>query len=1194
MSNDFYTPTNVPVTQSRGSSSTIRAEFAAIEEGFAKLPTLSQVWGASGNYVVAGGTADAWTASIAATYVTAYVDGMAIRVKFAAANTSAAPTINLNALGAKQICSETGAPLSAGDISAGMQVTLIYNSTYGKFQMVLGSGASAAAGSAAAAAASAAAAAASAAAAAASELNAADSETNAALSEANAAASAVTAETARDAAMLAGHLYTTIASGLASTSSGDYFSVPASDDDTFVTLYLNTAGVAVAIATYPSLTAVQSVLGEPNTATTLLDDEPEGLAVDVTTVDLANSVKVVDAATPANDFDGQLYTLLASTCFPNAKIVTLEDGSLGWSDHNLIFNATGFNSANWVRTSITASALSAGLSTLAATASPASLRAGVQQFQVGFYHVASFIAKAGTAPYGYLKFEATTTLIAYFKLSDGTLGTVDAGLTANIYTTYEDGSPLPTGEYRCVAYRQVPAAAASCNAHWGLADANASTAVTIGRTGFLRRSAASYGVKPTQYIDTTAGQKYGIPYDWSQGVRTVLVEEFLGRYRGKFGDDLTNAAHTKTNCTAALDQTGPHGEPCSSLLATGANATCLQTITSGSTSNTFQARVKRLVGTGSVFITADGGGTWTDVTALINSTGYVVVYTHRTGTTTVNYGFKIATSGDKIAVALACPNEQAFLSSPYPTQDPGGSFYQRSADAMRVPYTKFHTGTSYTGFFDFYFGEDPAGVEAFAGFKGASDFHYIAMAESVACEKFSTVGGTTYRNWIADKPTDRRVQGCLRVKANDIASSVNGFGECYDNRPGVGTLDNVFIGNGSHQVFLRRILIVPRALADDDLANFRFSGSGADARYLADKKVAKQGEVAGTLINREPSVEVLSDDTLRSVISVMFMQTCSTNLTGNPELPGRLVRNVFTFDKTTRRLTSNTGQVVVQQQGSWAGGLGHTQGGKQIKVKSGAKKGRLLLLYTQLDSAAGTLTPDWRRIYCKYSDDNGTTWSAPAIVYDPGSGNFAVTCEGDYAEIATGTFAGRIVVPFYVAGGCGVLYSDDKGTTWTAGTLINAGSEPTVHLLPDGTTLVMTMRQEAAPWRTYATSTNGGATWTASSNFVGFNGDKVSMSMVQNDPDGGQGLYGQQLLIGARISNPGVVLYRSKFTVEEMIGATLTPSGAGFYPLGQIRATGYASAKRLSGGYVAIGYESTPTADPNNICEIRLMVVSWP
>jgi len=181
MSNSYFTPTSVPATNTRGVSANIRGEIASIEAGFDKLPTPAQLWGYSGNYAVAAGSVNAWTASIATAYLTSYVDGMQIRVKFAAANTTTEPTINLNTLGNKVIATESGSALGTGDIAAGMIATLTYNSTSGKFHMTATAVANAgsATASAAAAAASQAAAAASAAAAAASAASAATSATNA-------------------------------------------------------------------------------------------------------------------------------------------------------------------------------------------------------------------------------------------------------------------------------------------------------------------------------------------------------------------------------------------------------------------------------------------------------------------------------------------------------------------------------------------------------------------------------------------------------------------------------------------------------------------------------------------------------------------------------------------------------------------------------------------------------------------------------------------------------------------------------------------------------------------------------------------------------------------------------------------------------------------------------------------------------
>lgn len=122
----------------------VNAALDLVSAGFEKLPSPYAVWSGSQNYVAAGGAADAWTAAVASTLLTSYVDGLQIRVKFGAANTVTAPTINLNGLGAKTIASESGTLLMPGDIAAGMIATLTYSATSGKFQVTQTSVASAA------------------------------------------------------------------------------------------------------------------------------------------------------------------------------------------------------------------------------------------------------------------------------------------------------------------------------------------------------------------------------------------------------------------------------------------------------------------------------------------------------------------------------------------------------------------------------------------------------------------------------------------------------------------------------------------------------------------------------------------------------------------------------------------------------------------------------------------------------------------------------------------------------------------------------------------------------------------------------------------------------------------------------------------------------------------------------------------
>lgn len=113
--------------------------------------------------------------------------------------------------------------------------------------------------------------------------------------------------------------------------------------------------------------------------------------------------------------------------------------------------------------------------------------------------------------------------------------------------------------------------------------------------------------------------------------------------------DLTNAAWTKTNVTAALNQAGVDGgaNSASSLTASAANGTALQAITLASSVRFETVYVKRLAGTGVVNMTMDGGTTWTPVT-VTGSYSRVSIPTQTLANPSV--GFQIVTNGDSIAV----------------------------------------------------------------------------------------------------------------------------------------------------------------------------------------------------------------------------------------------------------------------------------------------------------------------------------------------------------------------------------------------------------------------------------------------------------------------------------------------------------------------------------------------------------------
>ena len=162
------------------------------------------------------------------------------------------------------------------------------------------------------------------------------------------------------------------------------------------------------------------------------------------------------------------------------------------------------------------------------------------------------------------------------------------------------------------------------------------------------------------------------------GVRTHLFEPAATNIVTQ-PRDCTNAGWTKSNVTAAKDQTGIDGSAnvASSLVATAGNGTCLFAATLASSTRCASVYIKRITGTGTISFTTDGGTTYTDITSQINSTSYSRVFITQAAVTNPSTGFKIVTNGDKIAVDYV-QNETGL----YATTPISGS---RVADVMYVP-----------------------------------------------------------------------------------------------------------------------------------------------------------------------------------------------------------------------------------------------------------------------------------------------------------------------------------------------------------------------------------------------------------------------------------------------------------------------------------------------------------------------------
>ena len=150
------------------------------------------------------------------------------------------------------------------------------------------------------------------------------------------------------------------------------------------------------------------------------------------------------------------------------------------------------------------------------------------------------------------------------------------------------------------------------------ATAGTLTATVSGSVTSAQLEAVTYQTTPSTYVATTSSAYYGPRFDYNPSTlaaKGLLIEGSRANVV-LYSNDLTNAAWTKTNITAALNQTGADGvaNSASSITASAANGTVLQSITLASSQRIQSALVKRITGTGVINMTTDGGTTWVAVT----------------------------------------------------------------------------------------------------------------------------------------------------------------------------------------------------------------------------------------------------------------------------------------------------------------------------------------------------------------------------------------------------------------------------------------------------------------------------------------------------------------------------------------------------------------------------------------------------
>jgi hypothetical protein len=199
------------------------------------------------------------------------------------------------------------------------------------------------------------------------------------------------------------------------------------------------------------------------------------------------------------------------------------------------------------------------------------------------------------------------------------------------------------------------------------------------------------------YVPTTTAAVYAPAVDWLSAQSAYgLRSEAAATNRALWARDLTNAAWTKTNATAALTATGIDGvaNSASVVTATAGNATVLQAITHASEARTLSIFLKRRTGTGTVETTIDGGSTWVARTITTD-------WLRFTTTSTLadpSVGIRIVTSGDAVDVDAVQVETGSRASSPILTL---AATATRAADTLVVPDSGWISSTQGTLAADF-------------------------------------------------------------------------------------------------------------------------------------------------------------------------------------------------------------------------------------------------------------------------------------------------------------------------------------------------------------------------------------------------------------------------------------------------------------------------------------------------------------
>jgi hypothetical protein len=1051
-------------------------------------------------------------------------------------------------------------------------------------------------------------------------------------------------EAARDASMITADVSTDYNTVFAATAIGAQFTV-VYPDGRIVRYKKIDATTSSPQVTYYSASAIANMVNPPvDPATYVMDlllGRTSGWAVDANEPNVDLAVQVKDPGTPANNFLGPLYTFLTpTTAFPTPKLVAQADGSYKYAPHNDLLRSGDYSVATgtaWAKVAMTPTAgkigsdgVTADATLLTTTGTSANINQNVTVL-AGFYRTHGFEVQAGTSPYMWIETgDTAVTKTVWFKMSDRTVGTVEAGVTHTISSLDENGVPYENaGTFYIAQTRKT--VGTSVNIKIGFSETDNSKVTVVGRTGTISRARTHRGVKRLAYLATTTAAARGIPYEYKNGRQRLRIDG-ASTIRSRSGDDLTVAPWVGgTGLTAALDATGPHGEPSSSLTVTVADGYITQAVTSAGTAQTFYMLARRRTGVGRWYMSNDNGATWKDISADVGVAGgaFKIAY-NKSVLANPTIRIRGETLTDVLEVSMAEVAATTHVPPPVPV---AAADFTISIDNYRVPITRFPYNAAGTTFYVSGYFTPTAKVSAAnrsrIGFVGAgSAMNTIDITTQLTGSirlEHDTHDGTSRITNIGNLDDTAEGGGQVQIQysiaPNDYSVAYNGNAAWWSPIPGNIVVTDFYL-NFNQTFWLDKMVVVPEHISDrrDDLRKWNLDETepNVNTRLKASAFQYKFGDDPTVTTSRIPSMEPLYEH--GDVAGFISIWGQKHNPGYDVEHPQRMVRMHWEYNRVTKVLASMypTPGVLLQTAGWATDADGGVQGYLPIKVWDGKWKGRMLVQFMKQDAALGS---DARNIYTMLSDDNGYTVGAYTKVLDKFdfigalSGFLANGENSTYVWVTEGADKGRLYVPLNVNNNShGVMWTDDfkdtgdgTGTHWSytpapgriaaTGNLLEDGitpmgtlSEPSLSVYPDGT-LVMLMRNTGSGIVAYTKSTDGGLSFSYP---IITKGDNISWNVntgsLQMDPQGQTGRYGSIMI--ARATNNG----RSGHKIQKITEPTFTLNAANNYEVFPSEIfVGYSPVKKLfdDDKLYVIDAEKNPTSSGNAYESHQLVVFEY-